>query len=229
MKKIIYTVAVMAMCISAAKAQDDKAFKKGDITASLGIGFGVYGTKVHTEYDQQVFNLATGFSTVRYKQDTTDGAASAVFPLEVEYGVTNWLGLGGRFAFSNYTRDSTNTNARVHSLDADLMVNVHLVKSRRFDMPLSLYIGYSNIKYLTHDAFGSMAKDNGMSYGIALVPRIYFGDHIGMFFNVGYAGYNYPSLQFSNDTYPDLNSQNNWLYSLKGNGLNMGLGLIGKF
>ena len=96
-------------------------------------------------------------------------------------------------------------------------------------MPLSFYIGYSNLKYITHDNFGSMAKDNGISYGFALVPRIYFGDHIGMFFNVGYAGYNYPSLQFSDNTNANLNELNNWIYSLKGSGANIGIGLVGKF
>jgi hypothetical protein len=52
-----------------------------------------------------------------------------------------------------------------------------------------------------------------------------------MFFNVGYAGYSYPSLRFSDKTDSNLNENGDYrsTFSLKGNGANIGFGLIGKF
>nr|MDQ3048352.1 hypothetical protein [Bacteroidota bacterium] len=64
-------------------------------------------------------------------------------------------------------------------------------------------------------------------FGIELQPRIYFGDHVGMYFNVGYAGYSYPSIEFSDNQ--NYYNSNNFKFTLKGSGVNLGLGLIGKF
>ncbi|HEY0030531.1 MAG TPA: hypothetical protein VGC65_07225 [Bacteroidia bacterium] len=222
MKKI--TLFTLVFCYSgiALKAQD-KAFEKGDITATLGIGVAIYGTKIHSE---------ASYGSIKIVDDTTDGAASVIYPITAEYGITNWLGIGARFAYSNYfeERDSiSNIKPKVTALDFDLALNFHLVKTKRFDMPIGLLIGYSRFKILSNEPNKWMAVDNGMHYGIMLNPRIYFGDHVGMYFNVGYMGYKYPSLAFSDNTDSDLNDNNNWKYSIKGNGFNIGLGLIGKF
>ncbi len=243
MKKITLTFLAFSFFATGINAQD-KSFQKGTIAVDLGIGFAVYGTKSHEEYNSQVWN-GTSFSTVRIKKDTTDGAASTIIPVSVEYGVTNWLGVGARFGYSKYiaNADSTNNNIKptVRGLDVDLVLNFHLVKTKRFDMPINLIVGYSKFNYKANnpntspvgfpDNGNSMAKDNGLNYGISLVPRIYFGDHIGMFFNIGYMGYYYPSITFSDNSDSNLNDNNNQdqKFKLKGNGFNLGIGLIGKF
>lgn len=221
MKKILLTIAAIT-ALTNMNAQD-KAFEKGNVCVGLGIGLGVYGTQLHA---------TSTYGNVTVEDDTTDGAISTIIPLTVEYGVTNWLGIGLRGAYSNYftERDSiTGYKEKTTSFDADLMLNFHLIKSKRFDMPIVLTIGYSNFKIKNNDPINSMAKDNGMNFGIALNPRIYFGDHIGMFFNVGYVGFAYNSLEFSNDMDSNLNDNHNTKFSLKGNGANLGLGLIVKF
>lgn len=231
MKKINLTIAAVVLFSTIVKSQD-KAFEKGNIIIDLGVGIGVYGTKIHQEYNEDRFNLVTGFETVRVKKDTTDAAAAVIYPLRFEYGITNWLGIGARIAYSNYFEEKDTVNnykPKVYGIDADLLLNFHLIKTKRFDMPVCLSVGYSNIKYQANDAFDSQAKSNGLNYGISLVPRIYFGDHVGMFFNIGYAGYNYPNLIFSNNTESNLNEDSDMLYQIKGNGLNLGLGLITKF
>ncbi len=243
MKKVTLFVLVFCTSFSGLKAQD-KSFQKGDITVGLGIGVAIYGTKIHEEYNSQIWN-GSGISTVRIANDTTDGAASTIIPVSVEYGLSNWFGLGARFGYSKYfaNADSTNNNIKptVRGLDLDLVLNFHLVKTKRFDMPISLIVGYSNFNYKANnpnsnptplpDNGNSMAKDNGLNYGIALVPRIYFGSHVGMFFNVGYMGYNYGSITFSNNSDSNLNDDNNQdrNFKIKGNGFNIGIGLIGKF
>jgi hypothetical protein len=220
MKKIIVTVAAIALFINFSKAQD-KAFEKGNITVDLGVGFDIYGTKIH----QEIFGLV---------HDTTDAAGGAHFPLKVEYGVTNWLGVGARFNFSSFideTDSITHVQATTKGLDAGLVLNLHLIKSKRFDMPLSFTFGYSRFTVDGNDVNQTMAKANGLGYGISLLPRIYFGNHIGMYFNVGYMGYNYKDVIYSNKDFQNLNEQvwDDAKVSLKADGLNLGLGLIVKF
>lgn len=216
MKKIIITIAALTMIYSA-KAQ--KAFEKGNVTVSLGAGLDLYGTKIH----QNVAGITS---------DTTDGAGGSHFPLMVEYGVANWLGIGARFNFSNFIEEKDtikNTKPTTRGIDAGLVLNIHLIKSKRFDMPVNLTFGYSYFSIHSNDSFETLAKSNGTGYGIALVPRIYFGDHVGMFFNLGYMGYTYPNIKYSNVNDSNLNTTWNVKQSLKANGVNLGIGLIGKF
>jgi hypothetical protein len=242
MKKIILAISLFSSLITASKAQDDKAFHKGTMNVDLGIGFSVYGTKSHEEYDAQVWN-GTSIVTERIKKDKNDGAAATIIPVNFEYGITNWFGLGARFGYSKYIAngDSTNNNIKptVRGLDADLLLNFHLVKGKHFDMPLQLMFGYSNLKYKANnpntagvgqpDNGDAILKGGGLNYGIELVPRIYFGKHIGMFFNVGYMGYSYNNLIVSNNSDSNLNDNDNHKFGLKGNGFNIGLGIVGKF
>ncbi|MGQ0829064.1 MAG: hypothetical protein ACT4ON_11805 [Bacteroidota bacterium] len=221
MKKITLLIAGIIFLANTVKAQ--KAFEKGTIAVDLGIGIAVYGTKLHSQ-------TTSGNKT--YESDTTDGAVSVIYPLAIEYGVSNWLGIGARFAYSSYfeERDSiTGEKASVRGIDADIVLNFHLIKTKRFDLPIGLIVGYSNFNFKFNDPSNTVGKDDGMNYGIMLTPRIYFGDHIGIFFNLGYLGYTYPNIQFSSNTDPNINDNNNWVFKLKGNGGNVGLGLVAKF
>jgi len=250
MKKILLSVLSVLTFLSAA-AQDDKAFHKGSITVDPSIGFAIYGTKVHAEYDQQYWT-GTSIGTKRVVEDTLDGAGSTIYGINAEYGVTDWLGAGIPFGFANYIEETQHDTVyfptktvytykpKAKGIDLGVDLNFHLVKGKRFDMPLCLTMGYSNFKYFqnnpdtdpsTYDNSGGRAKDNGMYYGILLVPRIYFGkeQHVGVRFHMGYMGYRYNSFLFSNNSDSNLNDENNWEYKLKGNGFNMGIGVSVKF
>jgi hypothetical protein len=92
-------------------------------------------------------------------------------------------------------------------------------------MPISFMIGYSNFKYDANNpnpVDNLIATDNGLNYGISLIPRFYFGNHIGVFLNLGYMGYNYPSISISSN----LNQLDYSKFSIKGDGGNIGVGLI---
>lgn len=252
MKKITLAFLLAAFSYSAVNAQDEKAFHKGTITVDGSIGLAVYGTKSHREYDENYWT-GTVTATRRIKKDTTDGAASTIYGLTGEYGVTNWLGIGARFAYSHYIQEEKHDTVlfptgiqtfdykpKARSVDFGINVNFHLVKGKRFDMPICLTVGYSNFKLAnnnpdtdpsSYDNSGAVAKDNGLNYGILLMPKIYFGkeQHVGLAFHIGYMGYNYPSLQFSNNFDSNLNNDNNAKYKLKGNGFNIGIGFSVKF
>ncbi len=219
MKKKIILLAVLFVAVTVTNAQE-KAFIKGKFIIGASASFGLYATKSHTEWDYLHFHA---------EQDTTDGAASGIYALNLEYAVNNWLGIGGRFGYSKYwaERDSiTGIKPSVHGWDGDLTLAFHFVKTKHFDMPIQLTVGYSHIKYLALNSTNSTAEGGGLNYGIALVPRIYFGDHIGMFFNIGYAGYNYPNLTLTDDS--NIYNIVNYKFQLKANGANIGIGLVVK-
>ncbi len=221
MKKINLLLIAISI-ISLTTFAQEKAFQKGKITISVGAGFGVYGTKSYTQWDS-----VYGGSSYKATRTKNDGAASGIYPINLEYGITNWLGIGARFGFSKYAvSDTVKLKPTVTGWDGDLNLFLHFVKTKRFDMPVQLTAGYSSFKYLSNDLNGSMAKGGGINYAISLVPRIYFGNHIGMYFNLGYAGYNYPNLILS-DNKNTLNNLN-YTFKLKANGVNLGLGLIVK-
>ncbi len=231
MKKLLLLLIVAIYCHTL-NAQE-KSFQKGKITIGIGAGFGLFGTKSHQEQDESVYYNGS-IHTNRVVKDTIGGSASGTFPLTVEYGITNWLGIGGRFGYSNYISNADSTNKHIKptvtGLDCDLMVNFHFIKTKHFDMPIQLTLGYSKLKYMANDANGSAAKGSGLNYGFALVPHIYFGNYVGIFFNLGYSGMSYPNMIFSNNTNSNLNSgSGNYVYKIKGNGVNAGLGVAVKF
>lgn len=227
MKKIILVLAGIALFINSTKAQD-KAFHKGVFIVDLGIGVNIYKTSTQDQYNSPVWN-GSSFSTIRVKKDTTNGAGSAIYPLTIEYGLKNWLGIGAKVAYSNYfgTKDSVSgVKAAIRSIDAGIILNLHLIKTRRFDMPIGLSLGYSNFKVDNKDALNSTAKANGLNYGFAAVPRIYFGEHIGLSINLGYTVYTYPNILFSNKNDSNVNDNNDRVFKLKASGGNIGVGLI---
>lgn len=254
MKKITITFLFACCSSSLLTAQDDKAFHKGTISIDPSIGIVVYQTKAHSEQDSTYWT-GTSFATARATEDDEDGAAATVYSITGEYGVTDWLGLGFRFGYSNYiegTKDDSvfNTSTlkydfysykpKARSIDFGVNVNFHLVKGKRFDMPICLTMGYSNFKYSennpdtdlsTVDNGNAVAKDNGLNYGILLMPKIYFGkeQHVGLAFHVGYLGSSYPSIIISDNSDSNLNDNNNATFRLKGNGFNIGIGLSIKF
>jgi hypothetical protein len=216
---IITSLAVFSLAVfSNGKAQDD-AFKQGNVAIGLGLGFGVYITEFHSTYKGA------------YHHYITEGAVCMMYPLTAEYGVTDWLGLGGRFAYSDFLtqRDSqTGFKRSIRIIDADMMVNFHLIKTDKFDMPIVVTAGFSNYRLAENDALHNVRKDNGINYGLSLNPRIYFNDYVGMYFVFGYGGFNYSNLTYSNDRAKNINPVGTKI-TLRGDGTNLGMGLTVKF
>lgn len=225
MKKHILVIIGTVLFMSTIKAQ---SFHKGAIVIDLGAGLNISKTTIEEEYNSQIWT-GSGLTTVRIQKDTTDASAAAVYPLTVEYGVKNWLGIAGRVALSKYFSGADSANGvkvDARGIDAGVVFNLHLIKTKRFDMPIGVTLGYSNFKMTSNDALQSKAKDNGLNYGFAAVPRIYFGNHIGLSINLGYMVYTYPNLLFSNKNDSNVNDNNDHEFKLKATGANIGVGLI---
>jgi len=228
MKKIILFFAGIALLTNNLEAQ---AFHKGAIVFDLGAGVTVYKTTIQDEYNSQVWN-GSYLTTIRKRIDTTNNAGAAVYPLTIEYGLKNWLGVAARVAYSNYfaEKDSlSGIKTAVRGIDAGLVFNLHLLKTKRFDLPIGLTIGYSNFELASKDSLSSMAKDNGFNYGFAAVPHFYFGEHIGLSVSLGYMVYTYPSILFSNRNDANINDNTNRVFKLEADGASIGLNLVVKF
>ncbi|MES2140151.1 MAG: hypothetical protein V4511_10630 [Bacteroidota bacterium] len=230
MKKITLTFVAIALFITASNAQK-KAFHKGAVVVDLGIGVSVYKTDLEDAYNGQVWN-GTSFTTTRIKKDTSDVSGASVYPLTIEYGLKNWLGVTTRIAYSRYFSEKDSVSGikvGIRGIDAGLGLNLHLIKTNRFDMPIGITLGYSNFMLDSKDSLNSIAKDNGFNYGFAAVPRFYFGEHIGLSINAGYMVYSFPSILFSNKNDSNINNNTDRIFKLKASGVNIGVGLLIKF
>lgn len=188
-----------------------KAFHSGIRVVQGGFDLGIYGIATK--------NKVTG-------ESKTGGAASIIYSVAGEYGIKNWLGAGVRLSLDNYgtSHDSSGNNPSAVAGNISVFANFHPVKSRRFDLFSGVAIGYSRFNYKLGDNENSVAKGNGSLLNLYIIPRFYFGKHIGMYLNFGYTGFSYGSLDYSSNT----NSKNN-AFSLTGSGLNFGFGVQAKF
>lgn len=208
-----------------------QAFHKHSVVVDIGAGLNISKTAVIDAYNTQMWT-GSGFSTVRIQKDTNDKNAAVIYPLTVEYGVKNWLGIAGKVAYSKYltgTDSVSGVKSDVRGIDAGVIFNLHLIKTKRFDMPIGLSLGYSNIKFTGKDSLQTMAKDNGLTYGFAAVPRFYLNNHFGFALNVGYIVYTYPNLLFSNQSDPNLNDDIDRVFKLQSNSTNIGISMLVKF
>ena len=219
MKKIILIAS--AFIVSGTTNAQDKAkskstiFEPGNIIVDVGIG--VAGYKTLRRETIVVGNNKKDF-------DKKESATSIIVPIQAEYGFSNWFGLGARFAYSNYF-DSAKSN---RGIDFDFVLNFHFIKTKRFEMPISLFLGVSNINIKYNDSFNTVVKDNGANNGFMLTPRFYLTDHFALFVNLGFINYVYPSLTFSNNSNKNLIPTNTTV-SLGGMGETIGFGAAYKF
>ena len=196
----------------AKRADFERSFNKRKIVISGGMGLGVYGT---------LFTDATDGNVKK------DGAASAIYFLSGEYGITKWIGAGAKFSFDNYfvKRDSsTGTIPSAHSFNYSGFVNFHFVRHKRFDFLAGISLGYSKFVIKWNDVNNTTATGNGTVLGIYVVPRFYFNDHFGMFANISLAGFTYSPLDLKSNT-----AQTPLSDKFIGNGLNISIGAQMKF
>jgi len=207
-----------------------QAFQKGNINVDLGIGFGAYGTK------STFTNTFNGVST---STSETDGAASTLVPVQIEYGVTDRIGIGFLFQYNNYfINDSDKVSLdKVSCVDFGLNFNFHLLNSDRNDLFVTAGLGFSsiNVDYTSlATLFVESYTGSGVYYGIGITDRFFIFDNIGLIFNISYRGYTYSALEAeytsavkttianSSDTY---SQELDWSFS----GINVGTGLAVKF
>ena len=201
-----------------------QAFQKGNFNIDLGIGFGAYKTTTKFQFD--FFGTPITFTE-------EDGAASGMFPLSLEYGISNKFGLGLEFGFCNYaiddsTEDSNgnlvmNNTESVKSTDIMLFCNFHLLDSEKNDLFIGIGFGSSNVVWTFKDNLSYEYTGRGGLFKFYIKDRIFFSESVGILFNLGYTSYVYNNMEASDN--------NAILEGLKWNvsGVNIGTGLALKF
>jgi hypothetical protein len=222
MKKLLFLLPVLFLLpFQNIKGQ---AFQKGNFNIDLGIGFGAYKTTTKFQFD--FFG-----SPITITEE--DGAASAMIPLSLEYGISNKFGLGLEFGACNYAIDDStedvngtmieNNTESVKSRDVLLFCNFHLLDAEKNDLFIGLGIGSSSVVWTFKDNSTYEYSGRGGLFKLYIKDRLFFGEHVGMLFNLGYTSYVYNDMKTSDN--------NAILEGLKWNvrGLNMGVGLALKF
>jgi hypothetical protein len=195
-----------------APAESEKSFEKNTNVVAFGLDLGLYN------YTSRVQSNSTSDNSP---------ALNKMLSLHYERGVMNWLGVGAKIQLSDYfteTDSVTHTKPSVKAIDATALVNAHFVRSKHVDMLAGFNIGYSYLNWEARDEFISGATGGGLVFDIHVQPRFYFGKHIGMFINLAYVNYSYNNMDFKN-TYTNYVD----VLSLKGGGVNFGIGFQGKF
>ena len=191
MNKFFHTSILLCIGLLMTNIAGAQAFQKGNINVDLGIGFGIYQSSTEISFD---------FLGQPLTLKDEDGAASFLTPIAFEYGIGEKLGIGAELAFSNYyidQKDSTEATERVKSVDIAFLVNYHLLESEKNDLMVGLLIGTSGAKWNFED--GNKMTGSGTKFGIYAKDRIFFGEHIGILFQVGYLKYVYKEINTSND------------------------------
>ena len=227
MKKI--TLLLLAACLFTlhSKAQE-KSFQKGRLIISLCANGAFYADKYHEERDSSFLTRITHVA-----KDKKDQALAGVFPLSIEYGLTNWLGVGVRGAYTKFIDNPDSTykygKPKVTSTDVGLTLDFHLIKTVSFDMPIVINAGYSSFTFLQNNSVNSSAKATGYNYGIGIQPRIFFNKHFAMFFNIAYSGIDYNKIKYWDNAVSSYNDTQNASGTLKASGANLGLGFLVSF
>lgn len=216
---LVSVLTLNAQTKDSVNANENKAFKEGNVVVDIGAGFVGYSTRLYKEWTVGVAKnkLDTSFATVAY-----------VYPVQVEYGFKHWFGLGLRYAFSTHYVNDDFFKTHTEN-DVDLVLNFHLVKTKRFDLPFSLIMGYSHMKTKFKDDLNTTAKSGGINNGFMLIPRYYFTDNFGVFVNLGWLNYLYMNVDLSDDKTANLNAVNNLKYNYGAKGTSIGIGVVGKF
>lgn len=162
--KFLTTIFLLSFIVFSASAQDDKAFQKGDVMLSPGIGAGVYGNSI----------IGLGY------------ALPVVF--NADFGVHDYVSVGGYVGFwtskSGSTRySSTHVGARgsFHfwqliddKVDADL-------KGDKLDLYATIWLGYN----LRNPNNSNILFDNRLQGGSQIGVRYFISNKFGFFAEVG--------------------------------------------
>lgn len=201
---------LFALFLTASLSSFAQSFEKGSLVGEVGTGLGIY----HTEIKDKQVNIT--------EKDTSGGW---LFPVMVEYGVLDMVGVAGGIKYTNYIEgnDSVNSSLGVNGFDVVIRPAFHFVRSKRVDMYAGFTAGLAYLQYKANDANDTRATGFGPTFAGNLGVRFYFSDVIGMYIAYGFNTYHYPNFKFtSNTTTTDI------IYDYKGKGGNYGLGLVFK-
>ncbi len=167
MKKTFTVLALISLIISNSKLSA-QTFQLGTIVADAGLGFGLYGIRAYSPINNQEHVGIAGVGTLPC--------------VDAEFGLLRFIGVGVHYRRGTY---GSYSNGKIRGTDICAMVNIHLAnKKDKFDLFIGGGYGISSMK-TPSDLTESLVAKGGI-FRVQVVPHLYFGKHIGMFFRVAY-------------------------------------------
>ena len=96
-------------------------------------------------------------------------------------------------------------------------------------------LGYSSLKWSfagASAAFAASASGSGTYFTLGIKDRIFFSDHVGILFNLGYTGYTINNIDYELTSAAQTflgGSNASWELDWSAKGVSFGLGLAVKF
>lgn len=151
---------------------------KGRVHLGLGMEFGAHAT----QYRQTV-----RFIGIPFTADNTSSAATVLFPLRAQYGITRHWSSGLYVSPGSYI-DSSATRTNGIAL-IGLCQDFHLVEGERFSWTASFSFGGTRLVIEDKDALGAFqSRFGGPHVGIGTGVRLFFTRHVGLRVELGYLG-----------------------------------------
>lgn len=184
--------------------------EKGDYLVSGGAGLGIYNTYINEKDSTRI---------------ETDKTAAWVFPVGVEYMITDRFGCGAFLKYGKYIEGDSSNNADVHAIEFMVRPAFHLYNGRKLNIGVHADLGFTNITYNVNDTYSTTGTGFGLLYGLGADLQLYFTKGFGMFFRYSYYSFTYNNFTVDNNQ----PNQEPVVYKFKLDGGNSVLGIMVKF
>ncbi|MCC7303333.1 MAG: hypothetical protein IT233_11890 [Bacteroidia bacterium] len=166
------------------KESGDRSFAKGNQLMDGGFGLAFFG------------NSEITWKNPNGPHETDkDTVGSFIFPVRYQYGILDWLGVGGMLRFHNYIEgDKDSTNERAVGFDIGLRTEAHYLRTRRLDFGVGLGFGFSRGDWRWNDGSDVHVYGSGTHMDLDFIFRFYFSDHFGMNASYGRIFQTYPNV-----------------------------------
>ncbi len=192
----------------------EKSFRKKLWVIDGGASLGIYNDEVTNVLGESKKSMA----------------ANSIYTIGAEYGISKRFGVGGRISIDDFFTGKDTATGKMGSASSfnwGFFVNYHLLRTRRFDLPIGFSTGHSVLTINVNDVYGTKASGAGLINSLYIRPRFYFGKRFGIFGNIAIAGYNYSTLNVTRSYTPGVTANNTILFNL--NGFTLGFGAQWKF
>lgn len=212
MKKVIFLMAFLSLFFT--QSSDAQVFsEKGKFIATAGIKLGFY------QNDITLYALGAD-STAK---DTT---GAFYYPISLEYCITNRISAGITYRPGQYFEDDDQSNNKVKAFD--MHATFHFMKKQRNDLYARFQFGFGNLNIKNIDDIAS--SEGNWSFGSAGLSLGYqhtFGEHVGLFLNLGRANYNLTQKDLYLNGVKINTADIRWDMDLRGT--EFSFGLLGRF
>lgn len=156
--------------------------QKGDFAFDLGIEGGYY----NTQWDTNVFGADSSYA---------DTAAAVFVPIHFEYMVSNKIGVGLVLKSGNYLSDNSNEDnkAKVYSIS----FSYHPVVTEKIDLFARVGLGACSLKQTEVILVKIEAQYLGSAFELDAGIKVYFSEHFGLNFGLGYNNYSFKLQSFT--------------------------------